>query len=93
MVPDSYGADINYPANELARAAPRHESVTKRIGIKLPSAGDPEGDRCFIRAFGLVPLVGPPHPRCSHETGHGQVMNSRILTRKMLFWSSLRGSF
>lgn len=59
MVPDSYGVDINYPANELARAVPRRESVTKLFGIKLPSAGD----RCFIWAFGLVPLVCTPPPQ------------------------------
>lgn len=60
MVEDSYGVDINYPANELVRAAVRPESVMKVFLIQLPSAGSGGRSQLYFDLGHMTLVWGVP---------------------------------
>lgn len=65
---DSYWVDINYAANELAKAAERRESAMKVLVIKLPSAGSAGRSLYYLDLWACDLGLGRSHPRILHIT-------------------------
>lgn len=55
--------DINYPANELAKAAGRRDSAMKVLVIKLPSAGSAGRSLYYLDFWARDLGPGSSHPR------------------------------